>query len=176
MKNVRVAAMFVALAALATGGLAGCKRGGGDDPPGWATAKETLSAFTKPGADYAALSTALRPKSEDYDAVFVGDAAQKVRATLDPIWDGGKAVLKPLADQTEIVGAGVTPDQLGKGEGDASACPDGYKDVADKINPKMVVYCARFVKPGEKGGLRINGLVYVNGHWALFQNSFKALK
>ena len=169
MKRLLVALLLVSSAVV------GCKKGGGDQANG-AAAKEVLVAFTKPGADYAALTNALRPKPEDYDAVFVGDAGQKVKAALEPVWEGGKAVLKPGADQSEITISGATPAQLAKGEGNAAACPGGYKDIADKINPKMVVYCARFAKAGEKLGLTVDGMIYVNGHWALFPKSFKALK
>lgn len=160
--------------------LGACKKGGGDsgaDPKGnAAAAKEMLSALIKPGADQAALTMAMRPKPEDYAAVFVGDAAQKMKAFIDPLWDGGKLALKPSADQTEIDILGAPQPQLVKGEGNAQACPGGYKDVADKIQPKVVVYCFKFVKPGEKGGLHVDGLVYVNGHWALFPKPFRALK
>jgi len=152
MKRWLVALVFVAAA------VGGCKKGG--DQPSDNAAKEVLAAFVKPGADQAALTAALRPKPEDYEAVFVGDAAQKVKAALEPVWDGGKAVLRPQAEQTEVQIAGLTPDQLGKGEGNAGFCPKGYKDIADKISPKVVVYCAHFVKPGEKLGLVVDGMVY----------------
>jgi len=115
------------------------------------------------------------PKPEDYDAVFVGDAGQKVKTALESVWQGGKAVLRPQPEQTEVQIAGSTPEQLGKADGSTGLCPKGYKDIADKLNPKITIYCAHFVKPGEKLGMVVDGLVYVNGHWALFPKSFKVL-
>ncbi len=164
MKRWLVALMLV------TAGVGGCKKGGQANDDG---AKEVLTAFVKPGADHAALTAALRPKPEDYEAVFVGDAAQKVKSALEPVWEGGKAVLKPQPDQTEVVVGGATPDQLAKGEGSADLCPKGYKDIADKL--KTTVYCGRFVKPGDKLGMAIDGLVNVNGHWAIFPKAFRVL-
>jgi hypothetical protein len=150
--------------------LAGCKKGAAADA---AAAKEVLAAFTKPGADAAALTAALRPKPADYDAVFVADAVPKVKAALEPVWDSPKAILKPSADQTQVEVVSATPDQLAKG---ALGCPDGYKDIADKLDPKVVVYCGQFVKPGDKLGLSVDALVNVNDHWAYFPKAFRALR
>src|SRR5262249_31740458 len=127
-------------------------------------------------ADQAALTTKLRPEPADYDAVFTPDAAQTVKTALDAAWDGGSMVLKPLPEQSDIDVSGATTDQLQKGEGNALACPSGYKGFADKLQAKTVVYCAHFKKPGENAGLSVDALVYVNGHWALFPKPFRALK
>lgn len=161
--------LALALAAMV---LAGCKKGAsGADNAG---AKEVLVAFTKPGADAAALTAALRPKPADYDAVFVADAVPKVKAALEPIWDSPKAVLKPSDDQTQVDVVSATADQLAKGN--VAGCPDAYKDIADKLDPKVVIYCASFVKPGEKLGLSVDALVHVDDHWALFPKPFRALR
>ena len=172
MKTV-LALLLAAVSLVGVTGLAGCKKGGGD--ASLAQAKEALVPFTKPGADHAALFGDLRPKAEDYEAVFVGDAAAKAKAAMDPLFDSGK-VLDPAADQTDIEVDGATPDQLAKQEGPATSCPAGYKDIADKINPKITVYCFRFVKPGDRGGLAGDALVFVNGHWAYFPKPFRWLR
>jgi hypothetical protein len=163
----------LALAASLAGGLTGCRKGAapGSDNAG---AKEVLAAFTKSGADPAALTAALRPKPADYDAVFVTDAVPKVKAALEPIWDSPKAVIKPADDQTQVELVSATPDQLAKGN--VAGCPEGYKDIADKLDPKVIVYCGSFVKKGEKLGLSVDALVYVNDHWALFPKAFRALR
>jgi hypothetical protein len=154
--------------------LAACKKGASGEPRG-AAAKEMLEAFVKPGADTTALTVKLRPQPADYDAVFTGEAAKQAKEAYDIAWDAGNIVVHPTAEQTEIHVAGTTPEQLKKGEGNASACPTGYKEIADKLKPDMVLYCFRFVKPGEKGGHGADGLVWVNEHWALFPKPFRAL-
>ena len=163
---MRSLALLLLPAAVAFGG---CKREGTA-----AGAKEMLSAFTKPGADHAALFAELRPKPEDYAEVFVGDAIEKAKAAMEPLWDGTRG-LDPTSEQTQVDVAGATPEQLAKHEGNALGCPGGYKAIADKLNPKIVVYCFRFVKPGERGGLAGDALVYVNGHWAYFPKPFRYL-
>jgi hypothetical protein len=165
-RSLALLALLCSPAALAP---AGCRRDATASG-----AKEMLSAFTKPGADHAALFADLRPKAEDYEAVFVGDAVEKAKAAMDPLWDGGKG-LDPTSEQTQIDVAGATPDQLAKHEGTALGCPGGYKSIADKLNPKIIVYCFRFVKPGDRGGLAGDALVYVNGHWAYFPKPFRYL-
>lgn len=162
---------------IATAVLGGCKKGGEASPNTGkgAQAKEMLAAWTKAGADHAALTTGLRPKPDDYAAVFVGDAAQKMKAGLDPLWDGGKLTLKPKPSQTEIDVVGAGQGELVKGEGAATGCPPAYKTVADKIKPNTVVYCFRWKEPGEKGGLHVDGLVWVNDHWALFPKPWRFL-
>jgi hypothetical protein len=155
----------------------GCKKGGdGGSQTTAAQAIEVLSALAKPGADQAALTNALRPKPEDYAAVFVGDSADKMKTAMDQLWDSGKLAIKPKPEQTEVKAFGVAQKQLATGEGHATHCPGGYKKIADKIKPSVVVYCARFVKPGEKLGLSVDGLVYVNNHWAIFPKPFRVLK
>jgi hypothetical protein len=157
--------------------LGACKKRDASGASGDATgAKEVMSALAKPGADTTALTNALRPKPEDYAAVFVGDAAEKVKAGIEPLWDGGKLTLKPSADQTEVTVVGAPQPELAKGDGNAVHCPGGYKDIAAKIQPGVVVHCVRFTKPGEKGGLHVDGLVNVNGHWALFPKPWRFLK
>ena len=162
--------LSVVLALAALGGGAGCKRAAGPNTNG---AKERLAAFTKPGADALAETMKLRPQPADYDAVFVGDAAQKAKGALEPVWDTLKGGLKPTPDQTQIDVFTATADDLKKGD---AHCPGGYKDIADKINPKVVLYCFRFVKPGENTGTHGDGQVFVNDHWAMFPKAFKAFK
>ncbi len=158
------------LALASVGGAAGCKHAAG---PNTRAAKDMLGAFLKPGADPVAETLKLRPAPADYDAVFVGDAAQKAKAALEPVWDTLKGGLKPTPDQTQIDVFTATADELKKGE---TRCPAGYKDIADKIDPKQVMYCFRFVKPGDKAGLDGDGLFYINDHWAMFPKAFKAFK
>jgi hypothetical protein len=157
--------------------LAACKRGYGVGTGSgtYLAAKDTFEQFLKPGADPVALTNALRPKAGDYEAMFVGEAAAKAKAAMDPLWDSGKLTIRPAADQTELDIAGVSQANLAKGSGNADGCPEAYRVVADKINPTLDVYCIRFRKPGEKKALVVDGLVVVNGHLALFPKPWAAL-
>ena len=159
-------------------GLVGChkNKGGGDaSDEHLADAKVMLGAFLKAGADQAALSNALRPKPEDYDAVFVPDAAQKLKAQLDPLWDSGKLVLTPKPEQSDLAVVSATNDQFKTNTAGAAECPRRYGEIADMIKPGNRIYCFRFRKAGDKVGLASDGLVWLKDHWAIFPKSFRYL-
>jgi hypothetical protein len=165
----------------------GACNGRGAMPGSTAHAAEVLSAFTKPGADREALTRALRPKPDDYAAILVGGAARRVKVAEDRLWDagGGKLVLLPTPEQTEIRIVSISQPELleAEREGNRRRCLGGHARIADKLRPEAVMYCARFVKPGERLGFpgenigfTVDVLVWVNGHWAFFPTPFPALE
>lgn len=175
MKRVAAAVVLMGLSVVA-----GCKKGGGGshpDFPGTAEgAKAMLGELLKPNADVAALSKGLRPDPDDYAAVFSGDAAEKIKKVMDPAWDSGQLVLKGNPGQTELLMASASVDELKAGTGGAQSCPGGYKDAAAQMKSGLVVYCFKFVEPGKTLGMAFDGLIYVNGHWAIFPKPWRALK
>jgi hypothetical protein len=167
----RVYALLLGVVGL---GLVGCHRNKtGDDGSDerLADAKAVLSALSKAGADQVALSAALRPKPEDYDAVFIPDAAAKLKGAIEPIWDSGKLVLRPKPG-AELTIAGATSDQLKTGTGQAAECSRRFREIADMIKPGNRIYCFHYRKAGEKGGVNADGLVWVKDHWAIFPRSY----
>lgn len=138
-------------------------------------AKQMLAEFLKPGADHAALSKPLRPTKDDYKAVYGADSADKLASVYDPAWDKGEVVLKPNEGQTELKLWSATSEDLKNGTGNATDFPGGYKKVADKLQPGLTLYRFKFVKPGEDLGMAFDGLVFVNGHWALIPKPWRAL-
>lgn len=139
-------------------------------------AKKVLGEFLKEGADHAALSKKLEPKDEDYAAVFVEGSVAKAKEYYGAIWKDGKMKLMPKEGQTELLLWAATGAQLQKGEGDAGKFPGGYKKVADLLKPGVVFYRFKFVKPGGTLGMAADGLVYVNDHWTIFPQPWRALK
>jgi hypothetical protein len=158
---------------LALGGLAlGCKKrhtGNTEE------ARPVVEAFIKPGADRAALFAALHPRESDYAAVFTGDAADKAKAALEPLWDSSKGI-DPTPEETEVEISAATQAELASGDGPAADCPAGYKTIADKLKPSITIFCFRFVKPGAQGGLAGDALVKIDDHWAYFPKAFRYVK
>ena len=147
------------------------------DFPGTADgAKALLAKFVAEGADTAALTTGLRPTSADYAAVFVGDAAKKAEAAYGPAWEAGQLVVRPKAGQTEVLLSQATTDQLKAGDEAAKAFPGGYAKVVDQLKPGLTLYRFKFVEPGKELGMAFDGLVYVNGRWAIFPKPWRALR
>jgi hypothetical protein len=166
-------AYALSLAVICLVGSAGCRRGGTGSGGKAADAQKMLAEFVKPGADPAALTSALRPKPEDYDAAFVAEAAPQVKAAAEALWEGGKLTIKPTAEQTEVNVVGTTIEEIKKGDGNSGGCPAQYKDFVDKLKPGNVIYCFKFVKPGEKAGTRGDTIMYLDGRWVLFPKPWK---
>ncbi len=158
------------------------KAGGKTDKPaakqGKAEAEKLLKKFLVDGADHGALAKNLIPKSGDYAAVFVGDAAAKAKTAYEKQFKnvGGAGKLsKP--GQTELLLWAASSEDIKAWKGNAEKkFPGGYKRVGDKIKPGLTWIRWKFVKPGETSGMAFDGLVFVNGHWAWFPKPWKALR
>lgn len=147
------------------------------DHPGTADGAEALLArFVAEGADHAALSAALRPEKADYDAVFVQGASPKAMAAYGPAWEAGQLVVRPKPGQTEVLLFEATTDQIKAGDPAAKDFPGGYAQVADQLAPGVTVYRFKFVEPGKDVGMAFDGLVHVNGRWAIFPKPWRALR
>jgi hypothetical protein len=168
---------FVLVLAVLTLAAAACKKDGGGAAatskyPGTEEgAKQLLNDMR---ADPAFVKN-LKPSSDDYKAVFAGDAAGKAEAGYAPLWADPKGFdIKP--ENTELLLFKATTEDLQKWTPEVDASfPGGYKRVADKYKPGLTVYRWKFVKPGEKLGMSGDGLIHVNGHWALFPKPWKSL-
>jgi len=146
--------------------------------PGTAAgAKALLAEFTKPGADHAALSQKFRPTSADFLAVFHISVAKQAETAYTPAWDSNQLVLKPKANQTEIIVNSATTDDFRKWNDAAKKhFPGGYERVARDLQPGITIYSAQFVEPGKTFGTAVDGLIYVNGNWRIFPKPWNALR
>lgn len=136
-------------------------------------ARQVLARFLLPGADHASLSAALRPAADDYTALFADDFAEKARSMYDPVWESGELVIAPKEGQTELMIRGATTEELKGWNGNAAGFPDGYRGIAAKMNDGLTIYRFKFVAPGDELGMAFDGLVYVNGHWAIFPKPWR---
>lgn len=135
-------------------------------------AQALVDGLVRPDADHAATLRALRPEPRDYEAVFVGEAAARVRAASEGLFAEADA-LRPREGQTATLLRSVTTEELRDGK--SHGCPLRYDDVALHLAPGLTIYCFKLVKPGETVGTAFDGLVFVNGHWALFPKPWRAL-
>jgi hypothetical protein len=171
----------------------GCKKGGerraGSDAgasaeapvrltfPGTAEgAAAVVREMVKPGGYAISVFRSLRPDPEDYAVVFTPDVAAGVRTELDPIFDLNNMSMKMGPELTELQIVGVRPEELRAGTGQAALCPSAWKWASRHMKPGVVMYCFKLVKPGESEGQARDGLIYVNGHWAIFPKPFQAMR
>lgn len=136
-------------------------------------AEKLLRDLMQPGAD-PALTRSLQPRPEDYAAVFEGEVARKQEEGYKALWASVPPVA-PKEGQTELLLASATSDELRSGAEAAKEFPGGYAQVAPHLKPGLTWYRFKFVKPGEELGMAFDGLVFVNGHWALFPKPWRNL-
>jgi hypothetical protein len=153
--------------------------------PGLAGVEAVLSEFVKPDADLRALTMRLRPRSEDYAKIFVGQAVERAKQYYEPRWKEGKVL--------EVWGKGDGLVAPGEGEvavgglysastetlrtGVESKLPGGYRKVASHLQPGLTFFVGSFVKvKGGSSGTRVDGLVRVDGRWVLVSRPWLALK
>lgn len=168
--------VFVALAFA----VVACKKEGGGAAtskyPGTEEGARQLLTDLRTSSDAKGMTLALKPSSDDYKAVFVGDAAAKAEAGYEKLWSDPKAVIAASPANTELLLSKATTDDLQKWTSEAEAnFPGGYKRVADKFKPGLTVYRWKYAKPGEKLGMAFDGLVFVNNHWAWFPKPWRVL-
>ncbi len=119
-------------------------------------------------ADRAYFSRFLEPTKEDCEAIFESSAAvhffrweRRVHRRIRPI-------VTPFSDvQTELAIWETHRAELLSYEGQASAFPGGYREIARFLKPGVQVYRVSFREPGRVYGASYDLFVHVNGHWVL---------
>jgi hypothetical protein len=137
-------------------------------------ARLLLEPFLSTGADHATLATQLRPRPEDYEAVFEAAYAGVAREAYERIWDEMNPVPRPNAGQRELLLAAASSDKI-RDEGAPRAFPGGFERVRHTMKPGRVWLCWKFVKQGERLGMAFDGLVRIDDHWAWFPKCWRVL-
>ena len=140
-----------------------------------AGAKSLVSELVKPGVDAAALTKQLRPTTADYKTLFDAKAAATIDAVYSAEWDRGSFVVAARPGQTEVKISSATVADLKANNEKAKEFPSGYAKVASHFVANPTLYRFRFVEPGQEQGNAYDGLVYVNGHWALIPKPWRGL-
>ncbi|MCX5744262.1 MAG: hypothetical protein NT062_17370 [Proteobacteria bacterium] len=118
----------------------------------------------------AALLAALQPRDEDYDAVFLPDAAARARAGYASLWASPPPGLgKP--DQSEVEAIATHAEAL---SGD-TALPNGYKRISQLLKPGVVWLAFKVRAPTASAGMAYDGLVWLDGRWAWFPKPWRVI-
>ena len=160
--------------ALAAGALAGCQPQA--DPPRDAEAQALLNTLLNPKGDHRKLSLALKPRHEDYVAVFDANAAPAAESTYEKIWAAGRVVIRPKPGQLACSFWSATTQELRDGAKPSQDFPEEFRAIAGRIKPQVRWYRFKFTKEGEARGLTYDGLTHVNGRWVIFPQPWKVIR
>ena len=117
---------------------------------------------------------ALRPRDEDYDRVFVPEAADKARAGYLSLWNSPPKSLGK-GGQTEVHAYACDAESLRSDNEFSRNFPGGYKQVAGFLKPECVWLAFKVVVPGQSTGMAYDGLVFLDDHWAWFPKPWRFL-
>jgi hypothetical protein len=118
----------------------------------------------------------LRPRDEDYEKVFVGEAIPRARGAYEQLWSGGFRWPRPSSLQTEIRSVAAPAGMLAWRNELSHQFPGGYASVAEWLNPHRVWLAWEYVEPGKPSGVSFDGLVWVDDHWAWFPKPYRYLR
>lgn len=119
----------------------------------------------------------LRPKDDDYAAVFDLQYAYQAREGYNKLWNSHRDL--PMTHNPELTELHVwkaTTEELRDGSGDSHKFNEEWHEISMKLKPGVNWYCWKHCQPGTYKGLGRDGLVFVNGHWAIFPEPWWAFK
>lgn len=136
-------------------------------------ARALLALFVKPEADWNALTSALRPRKMDIEAIWTEPAAAHYAKTYIAQFDNGLTVgTKP--GQTEVICNFMNTDDVIAWTDEAyKILPGGYQKVKQWLKPGLPIVRFKFVEKGETLGMAYDGLYYVNERWVLMSNPWR---
>lgn len=115
----------------------------------------------------------LMPRDGDYALAFTGEAVAAARRFFADWWQqqGERpAGIDPNARiDVHLCPAGL----LGDDNALSRPFPSGYRQIADWLDPHRVWVAWRYVAPGASGGIAMNGLVWLDDHFAWFPKPWR---
>ena len=117
----------------------------------------------------------LQPGEDDYVKVF---SEELIEAAKLQYTDWTKQYRQAISfDEGTRIDAHMAPAGMLIEENALSYhFPNGYQSIAEKLNPQRVWVCWKIYQQGESAGNSMNGLVWVDDHWAWFPKPYKLLK
>jgi hypothetical protein len=120
------------------------------------------------------MAQTLYPRSDDYELAFREDSVQAARDYYTEVFSK-RAIPLPKRGQTELEVFLATTEMLEVGYGDAAEFPAGYRRITGRLAPSRVWALWRFTAVGTSVGMRYDGLVWLDDHWAWFPKPWLAL-
>jgi len=117
---------------------------------------------------------AVRPRPGDVARAFVPEVAEAAAQAYDALWRDLEPP-RPEAGQTELRIVAAPAGLLASDNAFSAAFPTGYRAIAELLQPHRVWLRWQYVRPGAPDGLALDGLVWLDDHWAWFPRPHRAL-
>jgi hypothetical protein len=138
-------------------------------------ARKIIRRFLAPNADYAALTSALKPTPDDIQTVFAEPLAGSLTVMYRRLFKPGVKI-RPKPEHTDFLSWQSTTRKLKNGSPDLRNFAGGMKKVSRFFIKNVPIVRFKFVKAGNTTGLVFDSLYYVNGRWVLMPKPWRALK
>jgi hypothetical protein len=138
-------------------------------------AVKLLNRFVDPAAasQVAEIVQGWKPQPDDWERVFMEDAAAKARIAYKPLWVSPPPPL-PRPGQTVVRVNVADASDFGAATPRGKAFPGGFTSIADKLVPGNIWVTWEYRGPGEDAGMSYNGLVYLpEGRFIWFPKPWK---
>lgn len=116
----------------------------------------------------------LKPRDEDYAAVFVGDAVKRARDGYAMMWSKPPKALGK-ASQTKIKAFAAQADAFATENEFSREFPGGYRTVAAQLQPDKIWLVWKLFEAGGDVGMSYDGLVWLRDRWAWFPKPWRIL-
>lgn len=117
----------------------------------------------------------LKPRDEDFAAVFVGDAASRARAGYAELWANPPKFLGK-ADAGRIKAFATLADSFLTDNEFSREFPGGYRQIGAQLQPDKVWVGWRLFEGSGELGMAYDGLVFLKDHWAWFPKPWRMLE
>jgi len=117
----------------------------------------------------------LLPRDGDYALAFAGEAVAAARAYYGSEWPRQLAEgTGPRLDPDSRIDVHLSPaGMLASDNAMSRPFPHGYRQIAHWLDQRRVWVCWRYLRPGADSGIAMNGLVWLDDHWAWFPKPFR---
>lgn len=137
-------------------------------------ARLVLAPHLDPERDRRALTDRLKPQPGDAAKIFVPEVANAIESGLDAMWAKGLTI-KASGGQTQLRVSVALSQDFGEQGPHLREFPEAYGHLAPYLRPNVAWATWVFHAPGKEKGMRYDGLVWIDDHWAWFPKPWKLI-
>ena len=134
---------------------------------------QPLSALV--GPDGRRQLESMRPRADDFERVFRPDIAGAVRTAFEELWREPPAMERLDSGEMTLRVDAAPAGMLGDDNELSKHFPGGYRALAPYLVPNRIWFVWRYIRPGDKSGMRYDGVVMLDDRWVWFPKAYRVL-